>query len=279
MRSRYRIRCIPVVIVAICVMMFSVSCGRASETSVVSGSEVNEQEVTAADKPGQGQAGTDKTQDSTVTEQPGQKQPVTGNEDFSDVSEQSDISAGTDIDRLARSTVRLEVFDDRDNRIATGSGFAAFDDTMLVTSCHVIVNMDYMIATKDDGSTFRIDRTVELNEDDDIAICILPEDAGLEPLTLKEKLPARGSTAFVISSQFGLVNLMTKGNIAGIWETDETSRIVFTAPVSGGSSGSPLFDGEGNVIGIVTGTYDKGQNLNLAAPVKAALTLYKSIIH
>ncbi len=187
--------------------------------------------------------------------------------------EKKDASAG-DYDRLAGSVVKLEVYNDRGDRISTGSGFAVFDGSILITARHVVVNMDYMIATRDDGTTFRIDRLIDDDENSDICICALPEDAGLEPLVLMEGLPARGTEVFTISSQFGLVNLLTKGNVCGIWETEDVSMIIFTAPVSGGSSGAPLFDENGSVTGIVTGTYDKGQNLNIAAPAGAALSLY-----
>ena len=56
-------------------------------------------------------------------------------------------------------------------------------------------------------------------------------------------------------------------------EPGGTDWILFTAPVSEGSSGGPLLNGNGEVIGVVTGTYEKGQNLNLAAPIAAASAL------
>ncbi|MCR5686047.1 MAG: S1C family serine protease [Lachnospiraceae bacterium] len=185
--------------------------------------------------------------------------------------------SSTIIDTWAASVVRLEVFNKNGDRIGTGSGFAAFDTPVLVTARHVVVNMDYMIATRDDGTTFRIEHILEDSKDSDVAICALPSDAGLEPLPAADGLPGRGSSVTAIGSQFGLINLVTKGDACGIWKTPETDWILFTAPVSSGSSGGPVFDGEGRVTGIVTGTYDKGQNLNLAAPVGVARELYEKV--
>jgi len=182
-----------------------------------------------------------------------------------------------DYEKLAASVVKLEVFNKNGDKIGTGSGFAAYDESILITAHHVIVNMDYMIATKDDGTSFRIDRTVETDENTDIAICALPEDAGLVPLIFTEELPQRGSDTSVISSQFGIANLVTKGNVCGYWETNDQTWLVFTAPVSGGSSGGPLFNEKGCVVGIVSGTYEKGQNLNIAATSKAAIELCRSL--
>ena len=82
-----------------------------------------------------------------------------------------------------------------------------------------------------------------------------------------------GEDVLVISSQFGLTNLVSKGTLCGFWDTDITDWILFSAPVSGGSSGGPLLNEAGEVVGIVTGTYEKGQNLNLAAPIDKALAL------
>ena len=178
------------------------------------------------------------------------------------------------IETAAASAVRLEVFDREGNRIGPGSGFAAFEPAVLVTAAHVIVNMDYMIATKDDGTTFRIDRAYDADTDADIAICELPEDADLTPLKWSKEAPARGEAATAIGSQFGLINLVTMGNVCGRWEAGGVNWILFTAPVSGGCSGGPVLNNEGKVIGVITGTYDKAQNLNLAAPYEAVAKLY-----
>ncbi|MEW3673901.1 trypsin, partial [Pseudomonas aeruginosa] len=45
----------------------------------------------------------------------------------------------------------------------------------------------------------------------------------------------------------------------------------FTAPIQPGSSGSPLFDAAGSVVGMVTSTIPDAQNMNFA--VKAGLAL------
>lgn len=169
------------------------------------------------------------------------------------------------IEEAAASVVRLEVYDKSDERIAVGSGFAAMPDPVLVTARHVVVNMKYMIATRDDGTTFRVERILAVDEDSDVALCELPADANLKPLPVERNVPKRGTKVYAVGSQFGLINLVSDGIVSGTWESGDVKRVVFSAPVSGGSSGGPLLNEAGNVIGIVTGTYEKGQNLNLAA--------------
>ena len=134
--------------------------------------------------------------------------------------------------------------------------------------------MEYMIATKDDGTTFRIDQVIEDDEASDLVLCILPEDAGIKALPLAAAEPKRGAGVIAIGSQFGVNNLVTTGNVCGQWNSEKATWILFTAPVSGGSSGGPLLNEKGEVVGIVTGSYEKGQNLNLAAPIAKAQALY-----
>ncbi|MBO4324091.1 MAG: trypsin-like peptidase domain-containing protein [Lachnospiraceae bacterium] len=171
----------------------------------------------------------------------------------------------SDAERWADSVVKLEVYDSRGDRITTGSGFAAMPDPVLITARHVVVNMKYMIATRDDGTTFRVDRILADDEDSDVVVCELPAEANLKPLPVERGVPKRGTKVLAVGSQFGLINLVSDGIVSGTWESGDVKRVVFTAPVSGGSSGGPLLNEAGNVIGIVTGTYEKGQNLNLAA--------------
>lgn len=169
-----------------------------------------------------------------------------------------------DIDFIASSVVKLEVFDDKDSKISTGTGFS-YGDRKLVTSAHVIVNMKYMVCYTDTGDSFEIDDAAAfLDEDKDIAMFNLPEDVEMPPVTVSAGVPKRGTEVFTLGSQAGLVNLLTTGIISGSWSEDGADYILFTAPVSAGNSGGPVFDKKGELLGIVIGTYEKGQNLNIA---------------
>ena len=182
-------------------------------------------------------------------------------------------SAPDEVEVWAASVVKLEVYNEKGSMIGTGSGFAAFDEPVLITACHVIVNMDHMVAIRDDGTSFELDRVIAVNEAADVAVCALPEDAALTPLPMAESPAGRGKGVIAIGSQFGLRNLVTLGNVCGTWNSGDADWILFTAPVSSGSSGGPLLNEEGEVLGIITGTYDKGQNLNLAAPMSVAYSV------
>ena len=181
------------------------------------------------------------------------------------------------MEQAAGSVVMLEIFDGQGKRLRTGSGFCAFEPGLLVTAAHVITNMEYAIATCDDGKTFRVDHAIVADEESDVAICAIPEDAGLTPLEAATGDPMRGEKVAAIGSQFGIVNLITLGNVCGSFEMTDATWILFTAPVSSGNSGGPVLNDQGKVIGITAGAYDKGQNMNLAAPILVAKELYREI--
>ena len=192
---------------------------------------------------------------------------IVGDEAYADTVEQSVLQNPQAIEQIAKSVVKLEVYDASNNKIGTGSGFAVGSPPVLVTAAHVITNMDYMLAWRDDGTSFRVDRALDADTDADVAVCLLPEDAEISALPCANGTPIRGEDVLAIGSQFGLTNLVSKGTVCGIWNTEATDWILFSAPVSSGSSGGPLINSNGEVVGIVTGTYEKGQNLNLAAPI------------
>ncbi len=176
----------------------------------------------------------------------------------------SGIPEGADIDALASSVFKLEVYDSKGIKTATGTGFVYGDPKVLTTSAHVIVNMDYMKVTRDNGETFKITAKASYaDKDKDIALFKLPADLDLPALKLKEGTPPRGTPVFTLGSQAGLTNLLTTGVVSGTWNESDIDYLLFTAPVSGGNSGGPVFDYDGNVVAVVIGTYEKAQNLNI----------------
>jgi serine protease Do len=73
----------------------------------------------------------------------------------------------------------------------------------------------------------------------------------------------------VIGNPEGLEGTVSDGIISAF--RDNRSMIQITAPISPGSSGSPVLDEAGNVVGIVTQVFKEGQNLNFAISCKVGL--------
>ncbi len=80
----------------------------------------------------------------------------------------------------------------------------------------------------------------------------------------------------------GLENTISDGLLSGKREVDENQTILqITAPVSPGSSGVPVFNQNGQVVGVATFFIEESQNLNFAMPtntVKNKITGEKVVV-
>jgi len=79
-----------------------------------------------------------------------------------------------------------------------------------------------------------------------------------------------------VGNPLGLEGTFSEGMISGIRSVDADSILQMTAPISPGSSGGPVMDATGAVIGIAEATFSQGQNLNLAVPVSYLSKLWAS---
>ncbi|MFI5380036.1 MAG: S1C family serine protease, partial [Tepidisphaerales bacterium] len=88
----------------------------------------------------------------------------------------------------------------------------------------------------------------------------------LPMLTLSpEAIPSIGTRVYAIGSPRDLCNTLSEGLVSGLRrETPGVTHIQTTAPISPGSSGGPLLDESGRVIGVTSAFRADGQNLNFA---------------
>lgn len=75
-----------------------------------------------------------------------------------------------------------------------------------------------------------------------------------------------GQRVYALGAPYGLDLTISEGIVSSLRTISAGTVIQTTAPVSPGSSGGGLFDGSGNLVGIVTFQHRYGQNLNFAHP-------------
>ena len=143
---------------------------------------------------------------------------------------------------------------------STASAFAIGKDGIIVTNYHVLEKEQGEILGAMDckGNIFAIEKVLAANREDDLAILQL-RNADLIPMALGK--PANvGSDAWVISHPDRRMYTMTKGMVSRyyrILENDNQKpghRMSITADYAKGSSGAPVFNRKGQVLGVVSST-------------------------
>src|SRR6185312_3830168 len=95
----------------------------------------------------------------------------------------------------------------------------------------------------------------------------VPPSAQIRALPLDKTSPQEGESIVVIGNPLGLEGSVTNGIVSAVRDIPTFGRIIqITAPISSGSSGSPVVNMQGQVIGIATLQITGGQSVNFAIP-------------
>jgi S1-C subfamily serine protease len=166
----------------------------------------------------------------------------------------------------------------------TGTGVVVTQQGHILTSLHVVDGAPTVQLTFADGS--RADAAViAARPEDDIAVLqAMSVPAGIPPATLGNPGAVRvGDEAFVVGSPFGLYRSLSAGVISGLnreftmpgTQVKLTGLIQIDAAVNPGSSGGPLVNRRGDVIGIVAALINPTRDsvfvgIGLAVPIDVA---------
>ena len=170
---------------------------------------------------------------------------------------------------LASSVVMITIHNKRGKPIGSGSGIAIGKEGFILTNFHVTgTGGVFSVQLENDETIYRTSEIIKYHPQLDLAV--LRIDRELTPLKMysgRDEL-RRGQSVVAIGSPLGLFNTVSDGIISGFREINGIEMIQFTAPISGGSSGGALLNMHGEVIGISTAGFSRGQNLNLAVSYK-----------
>lgn len=202
-------------------------------------------------------------------------------------------STSFDLPALAKaatpSTIVIEVLDERDDVIAVGSGFWASRDGAIVTNLHVLKG-GMSVQVKSDPKNFKtpvigfsafstgapilVNDLLGFDEKWDLAILKMSAEP-VNVLTLGEARKAEvGERIAVIGNPQGLERTISEGIISAKRAGDGPAPILqITAPISPGSSGSPVLNARGQVVGVATASLADSQGLNFAIPAEAVSAL------
>jgi S1-C subfamily serine protease len=155
-------------------------------------------------------------------------------------------------------------------QVGTGTGFLVnAEEGVIATNQHVITAAARAEVEFPDGRKHKVTGQLAAHAADDLALLKINAQPGdlPEPIPVGNSFDVRvGQEVAVIGHPLGMGTRLSTGIISGIDMEDGEKRFNMTAAISQGSSGSPVFDTDMEVIGIAVATIMGGQNLNLAIP-------------
>jgi len=150
------------------------------------------------------------------------------------------------------AVVRIEVYANH-RRIGRGSGFFLYPGDKLVTNNHVIDDADHVVVETYWRRKIRIDKVLARDSDSDLAILPVPASFEPEALKLADRSHSVGETVFALGSPKNTRFGISQGVIVQLredkyWPRPRLQVDISTQP---GSSGGPLIDRDGNVLGVI----------------------------
>jgi len=226
-----------------------------------------------------------------------------GNSETPSISAPSTISTGTvsanDIYTLGCQQsvgITTEVtttnwFGQTSSTAVSGSGFVVTADGYIMTNYHVIeyaYNYGYKVTVMFyDGTSYEA-TVVGGDENNDIAVLKI-NAAGLNPVTVGNSDNIMvGETVYAIGNPLGeLAFSMSTGSVSALDRSIQTSQsqpsinmFQIDAAVNSGNSGGPLYNANGEVIGVVTAKYESSgvEGLGFAIPINDAVNIANDLI-
>jgi serine protease Do len=166
---------------------------------------------------------------------------------------------------------------DLDHRVdrVSGSGVIIVPTGFILTNSHVVFDRQVITVTLDDGTTLPA-QLVGADPIFDIAVIKIPQPTQGELPAVRlgdSDEVAVGEEVYAIGNPLGLDQTLTRGVVSAVnrllpgvsWSLTEP-LIQTDAAINPGSSGGPLIDGCGDVVGITTALLPDAQSIGFAVP-------------
>lgn len=181
--------------------------------------------------------------------------------------------------RVKPSVVAIVTYDARGEKLSKGSGFFISGERV-VTNRHVIDGAFKAEVHTVNGNTYNVKGVLAVDGEGDIALLQIEIGPNMvNPLAITNTAPQEGESVVVVGNPLGLEGSVSNGIVSAVRDIPNFGRIIqITAPISAGSSGSPVINMQGQVIGVATLQITDGQSLNFAVPSERVVGLQASAL-
>jgi serine protease Do len=157
---------------------------------------------------------------------------------------------------------------------AEGSGFLVSSDGLLMTDQHVVGDAKYVKVRWPDGIE-GLGEVVRTDKVRDVAL-VKTDPRGRPPIRIRRDAMQPGDTVFAIGAPLGdkFQSSVTRGVVSAYRTFEGESFIQSDVSVNAGSSGGPLLDDAGEVVGLTESGYQVAgapTGINLFVPIGDAL--------
>jgi S1-C subfamily serine protease len=178
-------------------------------------------------------------------------------------------------EKALAATVFLEMRDRKGAVLSSGSGFF-IRPNLIATNYHVIEGAAQGTAKLvSRNKRYTIEGFTATDKTNDLALLQVTM-RGVKPLPLDDSNAVLiGETVYVAGNPLGFEGTFSDGIISGRRDRHTKERLQMTAPISPGSSGGPVLNVKGKVIGVSAASHRRldAQNLNFAIPSNYLKTL------
>ncbi|MCK4763845.1 MAG: trypsin-like peptidase domain-containing protein, partial [Candidatus Aminicenantes bacterium] len=163
----------------------------------------------------------------------------------------------------------IHTFDSKGKPAGQGTGFFINQKGHMVSNYHVFRGAE-RAEVKLPSGTYQVNKVLAEDSGSDLILFSIKIQANrYRALPISEQKPVVGERIVVIGNPLGLESTVSDGIVSAHRQLRPFGDVIqITSPISPGSSGSPVFNMFGEVIGVATFQSKVGQNLNFAIPVK-----------
>ena len=202
------------------------------------------------------------------------------------IKESKQLHNEAQVQELQQSTVRIQVIARSDSGLTRqeklGTGFNIRPEGLIVTNYHVVKDAIEILVTFPKQVSFR---TNKWYGDPKLDLAILSLEGENLPIVKLEQdhHPVKDEEVTIIGNPLGFSKIAVHGRIEGLANVNNITKpvMVIEAPIYSGSSGSPVFNQNGNVIGVVFATLrdsqDAEKDKGLAIPISYIRPLLKKL--
>jgi len=183
------------------------------------------------------------------------------------------MSAREIVDASSPAIVRVEAGEDR-----VGTGFILDRSGLIATNLHVIEGESTIkVKLYKDQGEYQVVSIAGVDRGHDLALMRIKPRGNLPVVRLGDSsVVSAGDRIYAIGNPLGMDYSVSDGLISQVRQLSaELTILQISAPISQGSSGGPLFNQFGEVIGVTTMIVTQGQNINLAVPGNYLLPMVK----